>query len=149
MGKPAKQAAEGADETAAGQGRTKLLRVAVVALVAAGGAAWFFLFSGRTAEAEAPVPGEVFTLEPVAVNLAGGGYLKIGVALQFTEDAVAEGEEPDGTKATDLIISQFSQAQPVDVAGAREALREALQQRIIEAYDGAVMGIYYTEFVTQ
>lgn len=149
MGKPAKSAAEGADETAAGQGRTKLLLVALVALVAAGGAAWFFLFSGGTAEAEAPVPGEVLTLEPVAVNLAGGGYLKIGVALQFTEDAAAEGEEPDGTKATDLIISQFSQAQPVDVAGAREALREALQQRIIEAYDGAVMGIYYTEYVTQ
>lgn len=149
MGKPAKSAGEDADETAAGQGRAKRLLVALVALVAVGGAAWFFLFSGGTAEAEAPVAGEVLTLEPVTVNLTGGGYLKIGIALQFTEDAAAEGEEPDGSKATDLIISQFSQAQPVDVAGAREALREALEQRIIEAYDGAVMGVYYTEYVTQ
>ena len=39
------------------------------------------------------------------------------------------------------------------MTGARDALKEALQQKIVEAYteDGheLVMGIYYTEYVTQ
>ena len=33
--------------------------------------------------------------------------------------------------------------------GAREALKEALQLKIVEAYEGAVMDIYYLEYVTQ
>ena len=140
------------DEAPAKGGRTKLLVFLAVVLVAAAGAAYFFLFSG-TSQAAPPEPGAVVTLDPVAVNLAGGGYLKIGVALQFTADASGGEAKPDGSKATDLIISTFSQAKPTDVTGARDALKEALQQKIIEAYtvDGvpAVMGIYYTEFVTQ
>ena len=39
------------------------------------------------------------------------------------------------------------------MTGAREALKEALEQKIIEAYTEddvpMVMGIYYTEYVTQ
>ena len=137
-------------------GKKKLVLVLLVVLLAAAGAAYFFLFSGGSAEAEEPVPGEVLTLEPVAVNLAGGGYLKIGVALQLTEGAGGGGHGGgglDGAKAADLIISTFSQAKPADVIGARDALKEALEKKIIEAYteDGVpmVMGIYYTEYVTQ
>ena len=58
----------------------------------------------------------------------------------------------DGAKATDLVISTFSQAAPADVTGARDALKEALEQKIVEAYPRTarvVMGIYYTEYVTQ
>lgn len=137
-----------AAETPAKGGKKKLLLLILVAVVAAAAGAWFFLLPGASAEAEEPVPGTVLVLEPVAVNLAGGGYLKIGVALQLTEDAAAEGE-PDGTKASDLIISHFSQALPADVTGAREALKEALEEKIIETYEGAVIEIYYTEYVTQ
>jgi flagellar FliL protein len=72
------------------------------------------------------------------VTLAGGGYLKIGVSLELTEEGAAGGGHggggPDGSKATDLVISTFSQAKPADVTGAREALKEALEQKIIEAY---------------
>jgi flagellar FliL protein len=136
------------DEAPTKGGRTKLLVMLAVVLVAAAGAAYFFLFSG-TSEAAPPEPGEVLTLEPVAVNLAGGGYLKIGVALQFTADAAGESGGPDGAKATDLIISTFSQAKPADVNGARDALKQALQKKIVEAYEGDVIEIYYTEYVTQ
>jgi flagellar protein FliL len=140
---------EVADEAPAKGGKGKLLVVLAVVLVAAAGAAYFFLFSG-TSEAAPPKPGEVLTLDPVAVNLAGGGYLKIGVALQFTADAVGgHGGGPDGAKATDLIISTFSQAKPADVNGARDALKAALQKKIVEAYEGQVIEIYYTEYVTQ
>jgi len=139
-----------ADEAPAKGGKKKLLLILAVVLVAAAGAAYFFLFSGGSAEAEEPVEGEVLVIEPVAVNLAGGGYLKIGLALQFAEGAGGgHGSGPDGTKATDLVISTFSQAQPADVNGAREALKEALEQKIIEAYHGEVMEIRYTEYVTQ
>ena len=145
------------DEAPAKGGKKKLLLIGLVVLLAAAGAAYFFLFSGDTAEAAAePVSSGTFLpLEPVAVNLAGGGYLKIGVSLELTEDGAAggEGAKLDGSKATDLVISTFSQAAPADVTTARDALKEALQQKIIEAYteDGheLVMDIYYTEYVTQ
>jgi flagellar FliL protein len=126
--------------------------ILLVVILAAAGAAYFFLFSGSDAAAEEPVAGDVLVLEPLAVNLAGGGYLKIGVTLQFTEAGSAGGHGgsgPDGSKATDLIISTFSQAAPADVSGARDALKEALQEKIIEAYHGDVMEIYYNEYVTQ
>ena len=146
-----KEKAAETDEAPAKGGKKKLMLIMLVVILAAAGAAYFFLFSGN-AEAEAPVEGDVLVLEPLAVNLAGGGYLKIGVTLQFSEEGSAGGHGgagPDGSKATDLIISTFSQAQPADVTGAREALKEALQEKIIEAYHGAVMEIYYNEYVTQ
>ena len=146
-----KEKAAETDEAPAKGGTKKLMLIMLVVILAAAGAAYFFLFSG-SAEAETPVEGDVLKLEPLAVNLAGGGYLKIGVTLQFTEEGSAGGHgggAPDGSKATDLIISTFSQAAPADVAGARDALKEALQEKIIEAYHGDVMEIYYNEYVTQ
>jgi flagellar FliL protein len=129
-------------------GKKKLILILLVVLLAAGGAAYFFLFSG-SAEAEAPQPGVVLDVAPIAVNLAGGGYLKVGVAMQLTAD-VGEKDQPETAKATDLIISTFSGAAPADVTGARDALKAALQQKIIKAYGkDVVMGIYYTDYVTQ
>ena len=143
-----KSKAEETDEAPAKGGKKKLILILLVVLLAAAGAAYFFLFTG-SAEAEEPVAGEVVTLEPVAVNLAGGGYLKIGVALQLVEGGGHGEGPPDGAKAIDLVISTFSQAQPADITGARDALKEALEEKIIEAYHDEVMGIYYTEYVTQ
>jgi flagellar FliL protein len=132
-------------------GKKKLIIILLVVLLAAGAGAYFFLFSGSGKPA-APQPGLVVDVDPIAVNLAGGGYLKVGVALQLTAD-VADADKPDTAKATDLIISTFSGARPADVTGARDALKAALQKKIIDAYkkDGAevVMGIYYTDYVTQ
>ena len=139
-------------------GRKKLLVIGLVALLAVAGAAYFFLFAG-SGEAEAaaePVHGGYTALEPVAVNLAGGGYLKIGITLEYTAAAAGGGHGSggvDGSKALDLLISTYSQAQPADVVGARDALKEALEQKIVEAYteDGVpmVMHVYLTEYVTQ
>ena len=134
------------DDAQAGGGKRKLIVIALVVLLAAGAAAYFLLFSG-SAKASAPTPGAVVKLDPVAVNLAGGGYLRIGVALQLTADADAK--TLDGAKATDLVISTFSQAAPADVVGNREALKKALQKKIVTAYDGEVMEIYYTDYATQ
>ena len=137
-------------------GKKKLVLILVVVLLAAAAAAYFVFAGSGEAEADEPVSsGSFVTLEPVAVNLAGGGYLKIGVSLELTEEGAGgggsnhDGGGVDGTKATDLVISSFSQARAADVNGAREALKEALEQKIVEAYEGKVMGIYYTEYVTQ
>ena len=145
------------DEVEAKGGKKKLFLMLGVVLVAAAGAAYFFLFAGSgEAEAAAPEHGGYVALEPIAVNLAGGGYLKIGITLDYTVAAAGDGHGGggvDGAKALDLVIATYSQAQPADVVGARDALKESLEQKIVEAYteDGVpmVMGIYLTEYVTQ
>ena len=151
-----KEKTDETDEATTG-GKKKLLLLVLVILLAAGGAAYFFLFSGSgEAEAAAPEHGGYVALEPIAVNLAGGGYLKVGVTLEITTEAAGGGHggaSVDGSKALDLVISTFSQAAPADVVGAREALKEALKAKIIEAYTEhevpMVMDIYYNEYVTQ
>jgi flagellar FliL protein len=148
-----KEKASETDEVEAKSGKKKLSLILLVVILAAAGAAYFFLFSGESAAAEEPVSsGTYLVLDPVAVNLAGGGYLKVGVSLELTTDGAA-GEKLDGSKATDLVISTFSQAAPADVTGARDALKAALEQKIVAAYTEKgkelVMGIYYTDYVTQ
>jgi flagellar FliL protein len=144
------------DEDAPKGGKKKLFMILAVVIVAAAAAGYFFLWPSSEAEAAAPEHGGYVALEPIAVNLAGGGYLKIGLTLEITADAAGGGHggaAVDGAKAYDEIISTFSQAKPADVTGARDALKEALEKKIIEAYTEEdvpmVMGIYYTEYVTQ
>jgi flagellar protein FliL len=140
-----------------GGGKKKLILILAVVLLAAAGAAYFFLFAGSgEAEAAEPEHGGYVALEPIAVNLAGGGYLKIGITLEVTAEAAGGGHggaSVDGAKAYDQIISTFSQAKPADVTGARDALKASLEKKIVEAYTEhdvpMVMGIYYTEYVTQ
>ena len=153
MAAPAAAAEAAAPEK---KGKKKLVMTLVALLVVGGGAYWFFL---KPAPApKEPEPGEVVTMEPIQVNLAEGHYLKIGIALQLTEAAAGGGHggsSVDGSKALDLVISTFSQAQPGDVTGARDALKESLRHQIIEAYADheagteMVMDIYFTEYVTQ
>ncbi len=150
-----KEKAPETDEAPAKGGKKKLLLIILVVLLAAGGAAYFFLFSGSAKATGPESSGTFLALDPVAVNLAGGGYLKVGLSLELTVEGAAGGEGAglDGSKATDIVISTFSQAAPADIAGARDALKEALKQKIVEAYtvDGTemVMDLYYTEYVTQ
>lgn len=126
-------------------GRKKLLVVVVVVLALAFGAWWFML---RPAGAdEAPTPGEVLKLEPVQVNLAGGHYLKIGIALQAVEGA----EEVEGSKALDATIELFSGTTMAELADGRKRdhLKKQLTEELTERYHGDVMGVYFTDFVTQ
>lgn len=133
-------------------GKLKLVVVAVVALLAIGAGLYFFVFSSSDSAPPAPVAGIEVPIDPITINLAGGGYLKIGVTLQLTEEA---GEEAPGTaQASDVIIDMFSEAQPTDVTGNRDAMKAELEQRIEDAYNTeesgeVVMGIYYTQYVTQ
>jgi flagellar FliL protein len=91
----------------------------------------------------------VVPLESITVNLAGGHFLKIRIALQATADAAAA---PDGSKALDLTISQFSNKSVAELSGtkARDLAKAKLKEKVIKAYeDHSVMDIYITEFVMQ
>ncbi len=131
------------------KGGKKKLLIILVAVLAVAAAAWFFLLRD-TAEGDEPVEpvaGEVVPLEATQVNLAGGHYLRIGIALQLVEGA----HELDGSMAMDSMISTFSNRQLNEVVNAksREALRKKLVEVVDHRYHGEVMDVYFTEFVTQ
>lgn len=140
--------------TAAGEAQThkakkggglKKLIVMLVVLLVMGGATYAFALKPQ--HKEAPKPGEVVKLEPIQVNLQGGHYLKIGIALQLTADA----KEADGSKALDATIEEFS-GRDMDTLtrpASRERLKKELEKELKHRYEGEVMGVYFTDFVTQ
>ncbi|HET7387493.1 MAG TPA: flagellar basal body-associated FliL family protein [Nocardioidaceae bacterium] len=126
--------------------KKKLLLVFAVVLLLAGGAWWFML---RPAPADAkPEPGAVVTLDAIQVNLAHGHYLRIGIALQTTKSA---SPDLDGSKALDATISLFSGQSMHRLAERtyRHKLKSQLEHRLEKSYDEEVMGVYFTDFVTQ
>jgi flagellar FliL protein len=86
-------------------------------------------------------------MEPIQVNLAGGHYLKIGIALQLT----AAAHEADGSAALDATIDLFSGKDMSELTRpeSREKLKHELEKELEHAYHGDVMGVYFTDFVTQ
>jgi flagellar FliL protein len=134
-------------------GKKKKVIVLVLVLALAGGGYFFLGRKGAAADA-APVPGTVLKLDPVTLNLAGGHYLKLTLALQFTKAASGGGEagkELDGSKALDLAISQLSNrnAAELNTSATREAAKSKLRSAVEEAYHHEVMDLYFTEFVMQ
>ena len=138
-------AAAEVEEATGGGGKKKVL-VGLLVLALGAAAAWWFLLRPAGAE-EAPKPGEVVKLDAIQVNLAGNHYLRVGIALQATEGA----EEVEGSKALDATIELFTGQDMAALARKpyREQLKHKLEQRLEEAYDGEVMGVYFTDFVTQ
>ncbi|HEX5534767.1 MAG TPA: flagellar basal body-associated FliL family protein [Actinomycetales bacterium] len=140
---------EAVEQAAPGRSRKKLVVVVLIALVGVAAAGWFFLLrpDGDAAEPK-PVAGEVLSLEPMSINLAGGHYLRVGIALQVVEKPK---QEIDGSKALDLTISTLSGRQVADLTDSakRDAIKAELTAKVAEAYDDDVMALYFTEFVTQ
>ena len=130
-----------------------IIVIAAVVLLGGGGAGAFFMMKGDSAEA-APVKGSVVALEDaMTINLADGHYLKLGFALQETEDAGTEAV--DTSEAINLAIDEYT-GRPVaelSTEKGREEVKEDLLKKIVKAYTEddkkMVMDIYYTEFVTQ
>jgi flagellar protein FliL len=138
--------AEGTEEREGRPGRRKKVLLLLVAVLVLAAAAWFFLLRGGGGPEE-PKPGEMLALESTQINLAGGHYLKLGLALQLTESA----HEVDGSKALDAAIELFS-GREVDEIGkneTRQALKKKLTTELEHRYHGDVMEVYFTEFVTQ
>jgi flagellar FliL protein len=133
-------------EEVEGGGKKKLIVVVVVVALLAGAGYWFFLKpAGKPAS---PVAGAVVKLDPIQINLADSHYLKVGIALQATAKA---GEEVDGSKALDQTIALFSGESMTKLSrpAYRSKMKKELEHHLDEAYEGEVMGVYFTDFVTQ
>lgn len=127
-------------------GRGKKILVLLLAVLLVAGGAWFFLLRGG-GEPAPPKPGEMLALEATQINLAEGHYLKLGIALQLVEGA----SEADGSKALDAAIELFSGRDVDELARTetRQNLKKKLATELEHRYDGDVMEVYFTEFVTQ
>jgi flagellar FliL protein len=138
------QTADETEEEPKGGRRRTLVIAAVVLLLVTGAGYWFFLRSSGPSE---PQPGAILPLESTQINLASGHYLKLGLALQLVDGAA----EVDGSKALDAAIDLFSgrSINEVSRAADRKRLKEKLNAELEEAYEGEVMSVYFTEFVTQ
>lgn len=135
---------------------SKLLMIIVLAVVllgAGGAGTWFFFIKADKAEA-APVKGAVVAIDgTMTINLADAHYLKLGFALQMTEEA---GEaEFDTAEAIDLAIDQYTgmEIAELETEKGRLKAKDELLEKIEKAYNvedkHLVMGIYFTSFVTQ
>jgi flagellar FliL protein len=136
--------APAAEAPAEKKSKKKLLIILVGVLAIAGAAYWFVL---RPKPEPAPEPGEVVTMEPIQINLAGGHYLKVGVALQLTKTA----HDADGSKALDAVIELFSGKSMDELTRTegRDKLKKELKKELVHDYHGDVMDVYFTDFVTQ
>ena len=151
-GAGAKNAADGSDADAPKKkSKKKLLIMVLVVVLVAAGAAYWFLFRGGDAEAAVepePEKGEVVALESVSINLAGGHYLKLGLALQQTADAAHAAE---GSAALDAAIALYSGREMSELQDPtrREELKEELAHTVEELYHHEVVDVYLTEYVMQ
>jgi flagellar FliL protein len=151
-GKKGKKGKKGAKDGAPKSKKKKLMIIGAVLLVA--GAAYMFVLKPKPAATGEPEPGMVVKLDPLTLNLEGGHYLKLSMALQFTAAGSAGAtvkDAPDGSKALDLAIAQLSNRKiaELNTAQAREAAKKTLLTAIEKAYKNDVMDLYFTEFVMQ
>ena len=144
---PGAQVAEAPTDKAAAEkpkkSKKKLVIILLVVLLGAGGG-WFEL---RPQKAGPPTPGTVLPLDSIQINLSGEHYLRIGIALQLVNGS----KEADGSKALDATINEFTGRSIEDMTdpAKRTRMKKELTRTLTELYDKEVMGVYFTEFVTQ
>ena len=119
------------------------LIIGLVVLLAAGGAAKFTVLApaskAGSAAAAKPVPGPVIQLSEMTLNLTGGQYLRIKLALQ-----TIKGSKPiqDTTMVNQLIIDEYSNRSPAELTGdaarakAKASLLAKLEKAVPEADPG-------------
>ena len=92
----------------------------------------------------------VVAMEPATLNLAGGHYLKVAVAIQLIKGKAAA-TEFQSSHAAELVIDEFSNRTVTSLATnqQRKKLTNDLEKKIKAAYPDEVFHIYLTQFVTQ
>ena len=151
----AKTGASGVDQDGSGKGKGKSLKLKLavgllVLLLGGGAAAKFTVLAPKPGKASAatakPVPGPIVQLSELTLNLTGGQYLRMKMALQ-----TIKGSKPivDTTMATQLIIDEYSNHSPAELTGdaARQKAKTALLAKLQKAYPKQIMDALYTEFV--
>lgn len=156
-GKGAKGGAKGAPGDAAkGKGaqpgkkkskKKKIIVLAVVVLMLGAVAKFTVLAPSAPADAK-PVPGHVVAMTDMTLNLAGGHYLRIKLALQTVEGTP---EELDTSEAAQAVIDQFSDRPVAELTGeaARSKAKKELLGKLQKVYPKQILDVIYTEFFTQ
>jgi len=151
---PGAKAGPGADTANSGKGKKSLklkLIIGLVVLLLGGGAAAKFTVlapaPGKASAAAAqPVAGPIVQMSELTLNLTGGQYLRIKIAL-----VTIKGSKPilDTTMATQLVIDEYSNHSPAELTGdlARQKAKAALLAKLQKAYPKQIMDALYTEFV--
>ena len=132
-----------------------IIAAVVLVVLGGGGAGAFFMLRGDTAEAkEEPVKGMVTALEnTLTLNLADGHYLKMGFAIQQTEEGGHEAV--DINEALNIAIETYTGRDVAELSTdeGRNAVKAEFLEKLKKAYtkDGVemVMDVYFTSFVTQ
>lgn len=148
---PAKGSATGSATKKPRRSQRKKLLLLVPLLLAVGVAAKMVLLGGGAKPAAAPKPGPIVSLDAVTVNLKAGHYLRIGIAVQFT-DQVSAAEPPNGAPAIDQTIAYFTgrDAAPLQTAAGLAEAKKGLKDRIVAVYPtDPVYDILVTSFVVQ
>jgi flagellar FliL protein len=144
---PASAGAEAGAAQVPKKSKKKLLVLVLVVVLVVAGAGYFFVLR-KHGPPPPPKPGAVVRLDEMTLNLSGGHYLRLGLALQATAKVK---QAPDGSKAQDIAINEFSNRSVAELSSntARNKVKAELQKKVIKAYDGDIMAIYFTEFVMQ
>ena len=139
---------EGAEAPKKSKKKLIIIVLAVLLLAGGGAGSYFMFFKKSEPEVVTYEPGAVVQLDAITVNLADGHFLKISIALQASAEAH---EEPNGSKALDLVISQFSNKAVAELSTneAREEQKKELVEKVKKAYEEEVYDVYFTEFVMQ
>lgn len=96
-------------------------------------------------------PSHVVSLDSITLNLADGRFLKLGLALQLDEGVEVEDIGGFGARALDTTIDLMGHYTYAELSkeGARTEAKEKLSEAVAKAYEGAVITVYFTEFVMQ
>jgi len=158
--------AEGAvdgDAAPSKKGKLKLF-IAVagfVAILGAGGGAWFFMMRGHGEEkhAEAPPakPPSYLEVPDMMVNLVGAPgervqYLRVKVVLEIKEDKQVEAIKPNLPRVTDLFQTYLRELRASDLNGSAGLfrLKEELTKRVNNAVaPQQVSAVLFKEIVVQ
>jgi flagellar protein FliL len=145
--------AASAEVPAKKKGKKKKLIILVVLVVVLGAGAKFGLGGSKKADGAtaAPKPGPIVALDAVTVNLSGGHYLRIGIAVEFTSKVSATAP-PDGVVATDQTIVYFTgqDPTPLQTPAGLAAAKKGLEDKLTAAYpDDPIYDVLFTSFVVQ
>ena len=128
--------------------KKKIIVLAVVMLLLGVVAKFTVLAPSGSAKDAKPVPGHVVEMTDMTLNLAGGHYLRIKLALQTVAGTPAE---LDTSEASQAVIDQFSDRPVTELSGeaARSKAKKELLVRLQKVYPKQIMDVIYTEFFTQ
>ncbi|MEO6503709.1 MAG: flagellar basal body-associated FliL family protein [Jatrophihabitantaceae bacterium] len=128
--------------------KKKIIVLAVVFLMLAAVAKFTVLAPSAPAHDAKPLPGVVVPMEEMTLNLAGGHYLRIKLALQTVHGAP---EELDTAEAAQAVIEEFSDRTTVELTGdaARHKAKAALLAKLQKIYPEQLMDVIYTEYYMQ